>query len=115
MSTVTPRRLVATATVALVMATAVGGAILAAVERISMLDGVWLAFTVISTTGFGEGPVTVPGRLVAMTVFVLAVVSYLLLLTAASAFGRMVADERRRTFLSVRRDIGQLRHRAHRN
>lgn len=115
MGPVTPRRLVTTATMTLLVAGTVGGGVLAAVERISMLDGMWLAFTVLSTTGFGDGPVTVPGRLVAMILFVMAAVSYLLLLTAASAFGRMVADEQRRMFLSVRHDIDQLSQRVHRN
>jgi len=50
----------------------VGGGALAFVEQHSYLDGIWLAFSVVSTTGFGEGPKTAPGQVLAMGLFVLA-------------------------------------------
>lgn len=77
------RMLVVTAATLLSVATAGGGAILSAVEGVSFLDGTWMAFTVVSTTGFGPGPSTPLGMIVAMILFGLAVLAYVLLLVAA--------------------------------
>lgn len=48
-----------------------GGAILSVVEDAGYREGVWLAFSVISTTGFGEGPATVAGEILSMILFAL--------------------------------------------
>lgn len=77
------RMLVSTAAALLGIGTAGGGAVLAATEGYAYLEGVWMAFAVVSTTGFGDGPTTPPGMIVAMILFGLAVVAYVLLLVAA--------------------------------
>lgn len=84
----TIRRLVAAGAASLVAVSMVGGAILAAVEDVAYLDGLWLAFTVVSTTGFGEGPATPAGMVVSMVVFVGALPGYLSLVAAAMMIGR---------------------------
>lgn len=47
----------------------VGALALSAAEDLSLVDGLWLCFTVITTIGFGEGPVTGAGRLIAAGCF----------------------------------------------
>lgn len=74
----------------LTLATVVGGAVLSAVEDVSLLGGVWLAFTVVSTTGFGDGPVTSAGALVSMGLFVAALPGYVCLLASAMMLARRV-------------------------
>lgn len=115
MAGLTPRRLLAAAVAGLVAAAALGGWVLSVVEGLAYLDGLWLAFTVVSTTGFGEGPVTVLGQLVAMLVFVCAAAAYVLLLAVASTYGRLLADERRGLRIASVRDVRQVARELHRN
>ena len=49
-----------------------GGSLVAVVEGIEVLDGIWLAFNVVTTTGFGRGPGTVLGQLLSMGLFVVS-------------------------------------------
>lgn len=71
----------------LLMLVLAGGGALALVERVGYLDGVWLAFTVISTTGFGDGPESAGGRLLTMVVFALGAVHWFGVLVAAFELG----------------------------
>ncbi len=71
----------------LVAGTVVGGALLAALEGTSYREGVWLAFTVVSTTGFGAGPATTPGMVVVMGIFAAALIAYTLMAIVAFEFG----------------------------
>lgn len=103
-----PRHLLIAGTLSLLVALAAGGGALMLVEGGSYLDGLWLSFSVVSTTGFGEGPTTGAGRAVAMLVFAWAVASYLLLVAAAYAHGQLLADERRRLHVMSRRDVREL-------
>lgn len=48
-----------------------GGLLLSLVEDIGSRDGVWLAFNVVTTTGFGTGPTTALGQMLSMALFVL--------------------------------------------
>lgn len=115
MASVTPARLLVAATVALTAATSLGGWVLSALEDLAYLDGLWMAFTVVSTTGFGEGPATVPGQLVAMLLFACAAGAYLLLLAVAYARGTQLADERRRLRVVSERDVRRVARELHRN
>lgn len=66
-------RLSAGGLVFLVMA---GGLLMAVVENIRALDGIWLAFNVISTIGFGPGPATASGYLMSLGIFFFAVICW---------------------------------------
>jgi Ion channel len=48
-----------------------GGTLLAVAEGVEILDGIWLAFNVVTTTGFGSGPRTAMGQLLSMGLFAL--------------------------------------------
>jgi hypothetical protein len=50
----------------------VGVALISVYEDVSYGDAVWIAFSVVSTTGLGEGPQTLPGVFIAMGVFAFA-------------------------------------------
>lgn len=71
----------------LVGGTVVGGALLAGLEGTTYREGVWLAFTVISTTGFGDGPASTPGMFVVMGIFAVALSAYTLMAIVAFEFG----------------------------
>ncbi|MDP8927161.1 MAG: hypothetical protein M3O70_00900 [Actinomycetota bacterium] len=79
--------LVLTALFLLLASTIVGGALLAALEGTPYREGVWLAFTVVSTTGFGDGPATTPGMVVVMGIFAAALIAYTLMAIVAFEFG----------------------------
>lgn len=110
-----PRRLMIAGFASLVAATVVGGFAFAWVEQTTVPDGIWLAFTVVSTTGFGDGPTTVGGQAIAMVAFLWAAASYLVLLVGASAYGQLLAEERRRLQVISRRDVRQVVRGLHRN
>lgn len=84
----TVRRLVLGGTTVLVVVSTIGGLALAAVEDVPWLDGLWLAFSVVSTTGFGDGPVTSAGMGISMLLFLAAVVGYVLIGTGAMVLAR---------------------------
>ncbi len=46
-----------------------GGALLGLAEDIGTGSGIWLAFNVVTTTGFGSGPASGIGRLLSMGLF----------------------------------------------
>jgi hypothetical protein len=64
------------------VATLVGGALLGAMEGVGLDEGLWLAFSVVSTAGY-VAPGTAAGRGVVVVVFAWALVSYVLLLTGS--------------------------------
>lgn len=111
----TARSLLVAGQVSLVAATMVGGSVLSDVEDVSLLDGVWLAFSVVSTTGFGAGPVTSSGRIAAMAIFAWAVVSYLLLAVAAMLTTRELGQHRRRQRVIAERDVRRVIEELHPN
>jgi hypothetical protein len=81
------RTVIAASVTGLLLLLLVGGASLALVENTSYLDGVWLAFCVISTTGFGDGPRTWGGIVLSMIVFAFAAVAWFGVLLAAVETG----------------------------
>lgn len=111
----TARSLLVAGQVSLVAATLVGGSVLSDVEDVSLLDGIWLAFSVVSTTGFGTGPMTSSGRIAAMAIFAWAVVSYLLLIVAAMLAARELGQRRRRQRVIAERDVRRVIDEMHHN
>lgn len=61
----------------------VGGALLALIESSTILAGVWLAFNVVTTVGFGSGPSTAAGQLMSIGLFTLAAMCWFGVLVAA--------------------------------
>lgn len=80
------RRIVASVS-GLIVLLLLGGAILGVVEKSDYREGVWLAFSVISTTGFGDGPSTFPGQLLSIVLFALAAVNWFGIVLAAFEIG----------------------------
>jgi hypothetical protein len=66
-----------------------GGTALALVEGIGVFDGLWLAFNVVTTTGFGSGPQTALGQMLSMAVFVVAASCWFGVLVVAIEVGNM--------------------------
>jgi len=76
-------------------ATLVGGALLAVVEGVGMDEGLWIAFSAVSTVGY-VAPGTSAGRGIIFMVFAWALVSYVLLLTGAVLQARTTTWDRPR-------------------
>lgn len=66
-----------------------GGVLLALVEGSDIFSGIWLAFNVVATTGFGTGPQTVLGQVVSMATFVIAAGCWFGVLVVAIEIGNM--------------------------
>ena len=85
------RRLVASGVVGLTVLSLLGAAVFAITEGVAYLEGMWLAFAVVSTTGFGAGPSTPGGMVASMVLFVLALPCYLAMVAGAVAVARGLA------------------------
>ncbi|MFN2557715.1 MAG: ion channel [Nitriliruptorales bacterium] len=102
----------------LVGGTVVGGALLASLEGTTFGEGVWLAFTVVSTTGFGDGPATTPGMIVVMGIFAVALSAYILMAIVAFEFGLRRFERgrlQRVPILVAERDVHRLLRQLSRN
>ncbi|MDQ3646396.1 MAG: potassium channel family protein [Actinomycetota bacterium] len=66
-----------------------GGLILAVAEDDAIFDGVWLAFNVVTTTGYGSGPVTALGQIVSMIMFLFGASCWFGVLVVALEVGNM--------------------------
>ena len=64
-----------------------GGFLMAAAEGIAYTKGLWTVFNVTTTTGFGEGPTSTLGQLVAAGVFVAAVACWFGIISVAVEVG----------------------------
>ncbi len=67
----------------LVLVLLIGGVAMAVLEKVSLAGGLWMVFNVISTIGFGEGPVSVGGSLLAVFAFAAAAICYFWILVVA--------------------------------
>jgi hypothetical protein len=67
----------------LVLVLVAGGFVMSVLEGLPVLDGLWMAFSVISTVGFGEGPLSVGGRLLSVFALVTALTCYFWLIVVA--------------------------------
>ena len=81
------RRLVVGGVLGLVAVAALGGVALAAAEGTDYGDGLMLAFSTISTTGFGAGPQTGWGLVATMGVFAAGAACWFAILVAAFETG----------------------------
>ncbi len=71
------------ATAALVVIVVADGWLLSVVEDIAWLEGLWIAFNVVSTIGFGTGPQSAAGQLIVMAAFAGAAVCWFCVLLTA--------------------------------
>lgn len=113
----TPRLLLFVAAAYLTTLALAAGAILAAVDDVAFIDGLWMAFSVVSTTGFGAGPATSAGMLTSMGLFVAAVPGYVAMLVAATMLAREIQGRLgtpHRPVL-VERDVHRVLHDLNRN
>ncbi len=67
----------------LILLVVVGGLLLALVESSTAMSGIWLAFNVITTTGFGPGAQTTAGQLMSMGLFLVAMTCWFGVLVSA--------------------------------
>lgn len=80
-------RLVIGGAAGLLVVAGLGGAALAAAEGTGYVDGLAMAFSTISTTGFGPGPQTTLGLAVTMMVFAAGAAFWFVILVAAFETG----------------------------
>jgi hypothetical protein len=60
----------------LLAALVIGGAVISAADGSPYSEGLWVAFSTVTTVGFGNGPETGLGRLITATLFIIAAVSW---------------------------------------
>ena len=72
MSRLSTRAVLFTSIFGLVAIVTGAGVLLAVIEGIEVLDGIWLDFNIVSTTGLGRDPGTAVGQLLSMDLFVLS-------------------------------------------
>lgn len=113
----TVRRLAGIGVGALAVITLGGGVALSVVEEVRYLDGLWLAFSVVSTTGFGTGPDTSGGMGVSMLLFILALPAYVVLIAGAMVLAQELNPSVRRTPrpMVVDRDVRRVARDLNRN
>ena len=70
------RAVLLASTVVLLTVIVGGGVVLGWVEEVAPTAGIWMAFNVVTTTGFGSGPVTSLGRVLSMGLFATAALSW---------------------------------------
>jgi hypothetical protein len=73
--------------ISLVAVSIFGALGLSLAEGLSISDGLWMCFTVISTIGFGEGPTTGAGRLVSAVAFFIAAACWFGLISVSVEVG----------------------------
>lgn len=71
----------------LVAVLVLGGFLMAAAEGIAYTKGLWTVFNVATTTGFGEGPKSALGQLVAAGAFVAAAACWFGIISVAVEVG----------------------------
>ncbi|MDQ4026949.1 MAG: hypothetical protein M3214_02705 [Actinomycetota bacterium] len=71
----------------LICVTVLGGLLMAAAETIAYDRGVWIAFNVVTSMGYGDEPTGVPGRVVTAGAFVAATTCWFGIVSVASEVG----------------------------
>jgi hypothetical protein len=71
----------------LVAVSVLGGFLMAAAEGVAYTQGLWTVFNVITTMGFGEGPMSALGQLVAAGAFVAAATCWFGIVSVAVEVG----------------------------
>lgn len=88
------RAILAACTSALIVMIVGGGALLGVVEGTGAGSGIWLAFNTVTTTGYGDGPVTLGGTLLSMALFVLGAACWFFLLIVGVEMGTTRSQKR---------------------
>ncbi len=73
---ISSRIVLAVSVLGLVATCIIGGALIAVADGSGYSDGLWVAFGVVTTIGFGDGPETGPGRLITAGLFIATAVSW---------------------------------------
>jgi hypothetical protein len=73
---ISARVVLAASVLGLVTSCFVGGALVAVADGSGYSEGLWVAFSVVSTIGFGDGPETGLGRLITGALFIVAAVAW---------------------------------------
>jgi hypothetical protein len=73
---ISPRLVLAISVLGLLASVVIGGALISAADSSGYGEGLWVAFGIATTVGFGEGPGTGLGRLISATLFIIAAVSW---------------------------------------
>jgi hypothetical protein len=81
------RSVLAACVVGLVAVSGLGGFLMSTAEGIAYTAGLWLVFNTITTVGFGEGPTTGSGQLVAAGAFMAAAVCWFGIVSVAVELG----------------------------
>ena len=71
----------------LVVVVVLGGFLMAAAEGIGYTKGLWTVFNVATTTGFGEGPMSALGQIVAVGAFAAAAACWFGIMSVALEVG----------------------------
>jgi hypothetical protein len=80
---ITARSVLGGCVLGIVVVSVLGGFLMAAAEGIAYTKGLWTVFSVITTIGFGEGPTSALGQLVAAGAFVAAATCWFGLVSVA--------------------------------
>jgi hypothetical protein len=84
---ITARSVLGACVLGLIAVSVLGGFIMAAAEGIAYTEGLWTVFSVVTTIGFGEGPTSALGQLVAAGAFVAAATCWFGIVTVAVEVG----------------------------
>ncbi len=83
----TARSVLAGCVLGLIVVSALGGFLMAAVEGIAYTEGLWIVLNVVTTIGFGEGPISSLGQLVAAGAFIAAATCWFGIVSVAVEVG----------------------------
>jgi hypothetical protein len=83
----TARFVLAGCVLGLTAVSALGGILMAAAEGIAYTEGLWIVLNVVTTIGFGEGPMSSLGQLVAAGAFIAAATCWFGIVSVAVEVG----------------------------
>jgi hypothetical protein len=83
----TARSVLAGCVLGLIAVSALGGFLMAAVEGIAYTKGLWIVLNIVTTIGFGEGPMSSLGQLVAAEAFIAAATCWFGIVSVAAEVG----------------------------
>ncbi len=84
---ISTRSLLGACVLGLLAVSAVGGFLMAAIEGIAYAEGLWIVLNVVTTIGFGEGPMSSLGQLVAAGAFIAAATCWFGVVSVAVEIG----------------------------
>jgi len=84
---ITARSVLGMCVLGLVAVWVLGGILMAAAEGIAYTAGLWVVFNVITTVGFGQGPTSGLGQLIAAGAFIVAAMCWFGIVSVAVEVG----------------------------